>query len=207
MQRCSGRESARHDLELWREWRAFRAEQQAVSCQVFRSADRFRPSRLGENGLALEPGFIHATCRLVLCRSSVRFANSTETFEMPLFAKLSTFVRLAPPCGVAAARATSPVGVQETMQQKQLKWASTMQAYQFAKAGKPEPNFVTPPRLTHGGTVSRRLVPQKTFDPLRQHSLLLEAGPKGRHAFVDFLKGLGRQEGGARHGCAWQAWS
>lgn len=30
----------------------FRTEQQAVACQLFRSADRFRPSRLGESGLA-----------------------------------------------------------------------------------------------------------------------------------------------------------
>lgn len=200
-------EPARHDLVHWREWKALRTEQQAVSCQLFHSADRFRPSRLGENGLALEPGFIHATCRLVLRRSSAKFANSTETFEIPLFAKLSAFVRLAAPCGVAAARATSPLGVQETMQQKQLKRASNMQAYQFAKTGKAEPNLVTLPRLTHCGTVSRRLVPQETFDPLRQHPLLLEAGSKGRRAFVDFLKGLEPQGGVARHGCAWQAWS
>lgn len=56
-------------------------------------------------------------------------------------------------------------GVHETMQQKQLKWASLMQAYQFAKTGMAEPDFVTLPRLTHCGTVSRRLVPQETLDP------------------------------------------
>lgn len=48
---------------------------------------------------------------------------------MPFFANLSTFIRLAPPCGVAAARAMTTHGVRETMQQKLLGWASIAQTY------------------------------------------------------------------------------
>lgn len=151
-------EPARHDLEHCASGEP--SEQQAVSCQLFRSASRFRPSRLGENGLALEPGFIHATCRLVLRRSSAKFANSTETIEMPLFANLSTFIRLAPPCGVAAARAMTTFGIRETMQQKLLNGRALRNAYPIAKTGKAEPYFVRLPRPMHCGTASRRLVPQ-----------------------------------------------
>lgn len=86
---------------------------------------------------------------------------------MPFFAKLSTFIRLAPAFGIAVARAVTELGVRETMQQKHLKWASITPAYQFAKTGRAEPDFVTLPRLTRCGTVSRRLVPQESFDPLR----------------------------------------
>lgn len=75
------------------------------------------------------------------------------------------------------------LGVRETMQQKLLKWASITQAYQFAKIGKAEPGFVTLSRLTHGRTASRRLVPQKTCSPLRQHAVLLEVDSKGIRAF------------------------
>lgn len=39
---------------------------------------------------------------------------------MPFFAKLSTFIRLAPPYGVAAARAMTTLAVRETMRQKLL---------------------------------------------------------------------------------------
>lgn len=55
------------------------------------------------------------------------------------------------------------LGVRETMHQKLLKWASITHAYQFAKSGKAEPDFVTLPRLTHCGTASGRLVPQGDF--------------------------------------------
>lgn len=126
---------------------------------------------------------------------------------MPFFENLSTFVRLATSCGVVAARAMTTPGIREPMQQKPLKCASITQGHRFARTGKAEPDFVALPRLTHRGTVSRRLVPQGTFDPLRLDALLLGAGSTGRRAFVDFLKGPGPQEGGARHGCAWQAWS
>lgn len=36
----------------------FRSDQQTVSFQLFRSAERFCPSKLGENGLAFERDFI-----------------------------------------------------------------------------------------------------------------------------------------------------
>lgn len=98
----------------------------------------------------------------------------------------------------------NPLGVRETMQQKQIEGVSITQ---FAETGEAEPYFVTLPRLTHRGTVSWRLVPQETFDSLRQHALLLEVGSKCRRAFVDFLKGPGSQGVGARHGYVWQAWS
>lgn len=126
---------------------------------------------------------------------------------MPFFAKLSTFVRLAPPCGVAATRAMSTLGVRETMQQKLIEATNIARAYQFAKIGKAEPNFVTLPRLRHCATASQRPVPQEPFDPLRQHAVLLEAGSTDRRAFVDFLEGPEPQAAIARPGCAWQAWN
>ncbi|WP_426420695.1 hypothetical protein [Bradyrhizobium genosp. A] len=97
------------------------------------------------------------------------------------------------------------LGIRETMQQKLFKWASIAQAYQFAKTAKAELDFVTLPRLTHCGTASRRLVPQETFDPLRQHAL--EAGSTGKRTLVDFLTGPEPHGGIARRGCAWQAWN
>lgn len=177
-----------------------------MSFQLFRSADRFRPSRFGENGLALERGFIHATSMLVPWKSSAKLANSAKASEMPFFAKLSTFRRLAPPYGVAVARAMSTFGVCETMQRKLLKWASITHAYQFAQTGKPEPDFVTLSRLAHCATASR-LMPQEICDSLRPHSALFDAGSKGRRAFVDFLKGSDTEAGIARHGYVQKAWS
>lgn len=193
-------EPARLHLELWRERRAFRTDQQTVSFQRFFSADRFHPSRLDENGLAPpEGGFIHATSRLVRWRSSARFANSAQAFEKHIFfAKLSIFSRLAPPCVLATARAMNTLGVRETMQQKLLEWARITQAYQFAEPGKLEPDFVTPPRLTHCATASRQLMPQGTCDPIRQHAALLEVGSKCRRAFADFPKGTETYAGIAR---------
>lgn len=178
-----------------------------MSFQLFRSADRFRPSKLGENGLALERDFIHATCWVVLWRLSAKSANNPERFEMPFFAKLSTFIGLSPPCGLAAARAMTTLGIRETMQQKLLKWASIAHVYQFAKIAKAELDFITLPRLTHCGIASRRPVPQETFDPLRQHAVLLEAGSTGKRTFVDFLTEWEPHGGIARRGCAWQTWN
>lgn len=99
------------------------------------------------------------------------------------------------------------LGIREEIKQKQLKWANITQGYQFAKTGKAEPDFVTLSRLTHCETASRRLVPQETFDPFRQHAVLLEAGSTGRRAFVNLLKGPEPDAGVARHGYARQAWS
>lgn len=121
--------------------------------------------------------------------------------------KLSTFSRLPPPCGVAAARAMNTLGVRETMQQKLLEWASITQAYQFTKPGKLEPDFVTLPRLTHCATASRRLMPQETCDSLRQHAVLLEAGSKCRRALADFPKGTETHAGIARRRYVRQSWS
>lgn len=99
------------------------------------------------------------------------------------------------------------LGVCETMQQKLIEGVSITQGYQFAKYGKPEPGFVRLSWLTHGETTSRRLVPQETYDPLRQHAVLLKAGSKGRRAPVDFLKGPETHAGIARHVSVRQAWS
>lgn len=125
---------------------------------------------------------------------------------MPLFRTIVGLHSTRAPCGVAAARAMNPLGVRETMQKKLPASASIAQAYRFAKA-KAEPGFVALPRLTHGGTASRGLVSQGTYDPLRQHAVPLEAGSRGRRAFVDFLNGLEPDAGTARHGYAWQAGS
>lgn len=143
----------------------------------------------------------------MLWRSSAEFANSPETFEIPVTAKLSTLIRLAPPSGVAAARAINTFGIRETMQQKLPKWTSIALAYQFAKTGKVEPDLVTMSRLAHGWTASQRLVPRETRDPLRQHAVLLEAGSKSRRAFADFPKGPETHAGIARHGSVRQAQS
>lgn len=70
---------------------------------------------------------------------------------MPFFARLSTCIRLAPPCGVAAARAMNAIGVCETMQQKLIEGTNITQAYQLAKTGKAESGFITSSRLAHGG--------------------------------------------------------
>lgn len=125
---------------------------------------------------------------------------------MPFFAILSTFTRLAPPCGVAEVRAMTTLDVCKTMKQKLLKSASIARAYQFAKPGKAAPNFVTLPRLTRSGTASRPLVPQETFDTPLQRAVLLKAGSTGRRAFIDFVKGP-EPHGGSRQRLRGQAWS
>lgn len=98
------------------------------------------------------------------------------------------------------------LGICEKMQQKLLKRASIGQAYQFAKTGRAEPDFVTLLRLPRCGTVWRRRMPEETRDPLRQHTVLSEASSNGRRDF-DFLKGPKSEAGIARHGYMRQAWS
>lgn len=121
--------------------------------------------------------------------------------------KLSTSIRLAPPCGVATTRAMNAPGVCETMQQKPVEGASITQAYQLAEKHNPEPGFVTLSTLTHGGIKSRRLVPQEPHAPHRQPAVLLEAGSRGRRAFVDFREELETHAGITRHGYERRAWS
>lgn len=122
---------------------------------------------------------------------------------MPFFAKLSTFSQFAPPCGVAEACATNTLGVRETMQHK-LVGGSITEAYGFIKTGKAEPGFVALSMLTHRGIASRRLVPQESYDPFRQHALLLEAHSKGGCDIV-YLKRPETLASVARHGSVRQA--
>lgn len=72
-----------------------------------------------------------------LWRSSAKFATSAETFEMPFFVKLSTFIRLAPTWGVAAAHAMTTLGVRETIQQKLLKWRALRKPIKSPKPAMP----------------------------------------------------------------------
>lgn len=123
---------------------------------------------------------------------------------MLFFAKLSTFTRLAPPRGVAAARVT--LGVREKMQQTRVGGTKT-QSVQFAAIANVEPRFVALSELTDGGTGARWLGPQESSDPPRQHAMLLEAGLKDRPALIDFLKGPETHAGIARHGSVRQAQS
>lgn len=87
--------------------------------------------------------------RLVLWRSSTRFENSAETFETPVSAKFSTFIRLAPSDGVAAARAMNALGVRETVQQKQIDGQALGKTIISPKPARP--GFVTQSTFTHGG--------------------------------------------------------
>lgn len=125
---------------------------------------------------------------------------------MPFFAKLSAFIRLLPPCGVAAARTMTKLGVRETMQQARLEKTKT-QSDQFAAIANVQPGCVALSELTDGGTGARRLELPESSDPLRQHAILFEAGLKGRPSPIAFLKGPETHASIARHGSVRQAQS
>lgn len=73
------RQKNRHDtlLSIGASGEPFGQNNKPCNLSCFVRPTAFCPSRFGGNGLALEPGFICGTCRLVLRRSNVKFANGS----------------------------------------------------------------------------------------------------------------------------------
>lgn len=181
-----------------------------VPVPVFFPGRRLRPGELGEKGLdPPEACLIYATGKSVLSSSSAKFVNGADTLDLPSFAKLSTYIPAAPPCGAAAALVTEAPGICEAMWQKPIGGTTITQAHQFAKTRNAEPGLVALSQLTDGEAGLRYPLPQEVFDPLQQHAVRLEAGPdkKDERAFVDVVKGPKAPANIARRGNMREDWS
>ncbi len=161
---------------------------------AFLAADRRRPRKLAERGLAVpESRFTYARGRLVLWSADPDRVDGPEALQGE-FRRLAIANPRNAPYGLAAQQALQSLGQWQALQGRIIQGQNINQAHQFVASGNAELGFVAlsqlsgPDRSERG---SRWLVPQRHHEPIRQQAVLLEraADHAPAQALLRFLRG------------------
>jgi len=165
---------------------------QAAPFEVFLSADRERPKKAVDDGLAVAGSrFTYATGRLVLFSIDKDKVRGEATLRQGGFAKIAIADPASAPYGVAAIEAMRKLGVYDALQGRIVQGATIAQAYQFVETGNAEVGFVALSQVADAGKGSRWIVPEELHTLIAQDAVLLKTGadnPAAR-AYMTFLKG------------------
>ncbi|MCG7865211.1 MAG: molybdate ABC transporter substrate-binding protein [Candidatus Thiodiazotropha taylori] len=162
--------------------------------EVFLAADRARPEKVQDEGLAVSgSGFVYARGKLVLW--SLRESLFTEGES---YLKGSDFRHLAlanpktAPYGLAAQQVMQHLGVMESIRPRLVKGDSIAQTFQFVATGNADAGFVALAQIKAWQGESGTLweIPESYYAPIDQAAVLLNKGQDNpaAHAFLDFLK-------------------
>ncbi len=160
--------------------------------EVFLSADRDRPKKAEQDGLAV-PGtrFTYAVGRLVLFSKTPGLVDGAGTvLAGNSFQKLSIADPASAPYGTAAIQTMRKLGLYDRLKPKIVQGSSITQAYQFVSTGAAELGFVAQSQIINEPGGSRWIVPASDHAPIDQQAILLYAGDKNpaARAFLSFLK-------------------
>lgn len=163
---------------------------------VFLSADNERPERLEKDGLAL-PGtrFTYATGKLVLW--SVKPGRVDGQGAVLKAADLGRVAFANPktaPYGAAAVQVLDQLGLRDALMPKLVQGESIGQTFNFVKTGNADVGFVALSQVLEGGRLkegSMWVVPQTSYDPIRQDAVLLKRGASNEaaRALIQLLQG------------------
>jgi molybdate transport system substrate-binding protein len=165
---------------------------QSAPFEVFLAADRARPKRAIDAGLAV-PGsrFTYATGRIVLFGAQPGLVKGAATLKAGRFNKIAICNPETAPYGTAAVEAMKALGVYDGLRAKMVQGTNVAQAYQFVRTGNAELGFVALSQVIGHDGGSRWIVPSNLYRPIAQDAVLLNPGAdnEAARAFVAFLKG------------------
>lgn len=148
---------------------------------VFLSADNERPGMLEQEGLA-QAGtrFTYATGKLVLWSSRPgRVDDRGAVLKAADLGKVAYANPKTAPYGAAAIQVLGKLGLRETISAKLVQGESIGQTYNFVKTGNADVGFVAMSQVLEGGKLregSMWVIPQASYDPIRQDAVLLKKG-------------------------------
>ncbi len=148
---------------------------------VFLSADNERPEMLEKDGLA-QPGtrFTYATGKLVLWSVKPgRVDGQGAVLKAADLGKVAFANPKTAPYGAAAVQVLDKLGLKDAVTPKLVQGESIGQTFNFVKTGNADVGFVAMSQVLEGGKLkegSMWVIPQASYDPIRQDAVLLKKG-------------------------------
>lgn len=174
--------------------------------QVFLAADRARPQRAEQQGLAV-PGsrFTYATGKLVLwSANSDAFDQGDQYLQNAAFTHLAIANPKTAPYGMAAQQALEYLQRWQQLQSKLVRGDSIAQTFQFVASGNADAGLIAQAQLVswQGPPGSLWPVPQGWYQPIEQQAVLLTRASDNiaANVFMDFLKSAHARQIIAAHG-------
>lgn len=164
---------------------------QGAPFDVYLAADRARPRRAVEAGLAVADSlFTYAAGRLVLVSRDDKLVQGARTLARGGFNRIAIANPATAPYGAAAVEVMQALGVHDTLAPRIVRGTNVAQAYQFVATGNAELGFVALSQVAGQDAGSRWIVPQTMHAPIAQAAVLLKrgAGNPAARAFLAFLK-------------------
>lgn len=159
---------------------------------IFLAADRERPEKAVEQGLAVEgSSFTYATGRIVLFSKDKTLVISEKTLRDGDFSKIAIANPVTAPYGAAAVEVMKALGVYDRLSGKIVQGNNIGQTYQFVETGNAELGFISLSQITGHDDGSRWAVPGNLYTAIAQDAVLLKhgAGNDAARAFLSFLRG------------------
>lgn len=162
---------------------------------VFLSADNERPEMLEKDGLA-QPGtrFTYATGKLVLWSVKPgRVDGKGAVLKAADLGKVAFANPKTAPYGAAAVQVLDKLGLKDVVTPKLVQGESIGQTFNFVKTGNADVGFVAMSQVLEGGKLkegSMWVIPQASYDPIRQDAVLLKkgAGNEAAKALLQLLQ-------------------
>lgn len=148
---------------------------------VFLSADDERPEMLEKDGLA-QPGtrFTYATGKLVLWSVKPgRVDGQGAVLKAADLGKVAFANPKTAPYGAAAVQVLDKLGLKDAVTPKLVQGESIGQTFNFVKTGNADVGFVAMSQVLESGKLkegSMWVIPQASYDPIRQDAVLLKKG-------------------------------
>lgn len=165
---------------------------QAAPFEVFLAADRVRPRRALDEGLAVAGSQVtYATGRIVLFSPDPVLVSGEATLRDGRFSRIAIANPATAPYGVAAIETMQTLGVLEALHGRLVQGTNIAQAYQFVETGNAELGFIALSQLVGHSRGSRWIVPPGLHAPIAQDAVLLNQGAENpaATAFLHFLQG------------------
>jgi len=161
--------------------------------EVFLAADKARPVRLCDEGMALkESRFTYAIGKLVLWSAEEnRFGDGEAALKQGNFRRLAIANPKTAPYGLAAQQLLQHLGAWEPLSDRLVRGDSIAQTFQFTATGNAEVGLVAASQVMawpHKG--SQWVVPQAYYQPIEQQAVVLKRGENSTAAqtFMRFLR-------------------
>jgi molybdate transport system substrate-binding protein len=165
---------------------------QGAPFEVFLSADKDRPQKAVDEGLAVEGSlFTYATGRLVLFSQANDLVTGPDSLKTSNFTKLAIANPGTAPYGAAAVETMKRLGVYDAISTRIVQGNNISQTYQFIATGAAELGFVALSQVIGKGEGSQWIVPEELHTMIAQDAVLLKTGEanEAAKAFLQFLKG------------------
>ncbi|MDF1792511.1 MAG: molybdate ABC transporter substrate-binding protein [Thalassobaculaceae bacterium] len=159
---------------------------------VFLAADRARPQRAIDDGLAdPDSRFTYAQGRLALYSREPGLVTGPDVLDRTDLGRLAIANPETAPYGAAAVQVLANLGKRERFDDHLVRGANIAQTFQFVATGNARLGFVAASQIAGHEDGSRWMVPDQLHTPIAQDAVLLKAAAdqSAARAFLAFLKG------------------